>query len=152
MDLTTMSSAEFAKTQMQVNNANKKIGINVSGEKSKLGKDSFLKLLVTQLQHQDPTKPMEDKQFIAQMAQFSSLEQMKNLNNEMKSLAKSSETTGAYGILGKEVSAYNQATKKYVKGVVSAIEFNNNQLNLKIGDREIGLNDVQSVHLVDTKK
>lgn len=54
--------------------------------KSELGKNDFLKILVTQLQNQDPTKPMEDKDFIAQMAQFSSLEQMTNIATEMSKL------------------------------------------------------------------
>ena len=60
---------------------------NVSTAKSNqsLGKDDFLKLLVTQLQSQDPLNPMDDKEFIAQMAQFTSLEQMQkfSLNMEM---------------------------------------------------------------------
>ena len=56
-----------------------------------LGKDAFLKLLVTQLQNQDPTSPMDDKEFIAQMAQFSSLEQMQNMTKAMEDLLASQE-------------------------------------------------------------
>ncbi|RQD68211.1 MAG: flagellar hook capping protein [Tindallia sp. MSAO_Bac2] len=50
-----------------------------------LDKDAFMKLLTTQLSNQDPLNPMEDREFIAQMAQFSSLEQMQNMNESMKS-------------------------------------------------------------------
>src|SRR5699024_457568 len=51
-----------------------------------LGKDEFIKILMTQLQHQDPLNPMEDKDFIAQMATFSSLQQMMNMTKSIDTL------------------------------------------------------------------
>lgn len=54
-----------------------------------LGQDAFLKLLLTQLQHQDPTKPMADTEFIAQLAQFSSLEKLTEIASSMKTLVQS---------------------------------------------------------------
>ncbi|WP_082760087.1 flagellar hook assembly protein FlgD [Abyssisolibacter fermentans] len=64
------------QTATQYNQATQNLG--------QVDKDSFLKLLVTQLQNQDPLNPMDDKEFIAQMAQFSTLEQIQNLNSTME--------------------------------------------------------------------
>ena len=51
-----------------------------------MGRDAFLKLLVTQLQHQDPTKPQADGEFIAQLAQFSSLEQLTQMQTTLQKI------------------------------------------------------------------
>ncbi|WDV47696.1 flagellar hook capping FlgD N-terminal domain-containing protein [Clostridiaceae bacterium M8S5] len=80
MPVNNVSSNQPTATNRSTNQTN-------SSKNSSLGavdKDAFLKLLVTQLQNQDPLNPMEDKEFIAQMAQFSSLEQMQNLNKQVK--------------------------------------------------------------------
>jgi flagellar basal-body rod modification protein FlgD len=55
--------------------------------KSQLDRDAFLNLLVTQLQHQDPTQPQADAEFIAQLAQFSSLEQLQSVNQKLDVIA-----------------------------------------------------------------
>ncbi len=85
-------------------------------KQSALDKDAFLTLLVTQLQYQDPTNPVDDKEFIAQLAQFTSLEQMQNLN-------KQSTEANAVGLVGKFVSTtmYNETlgVNETVSGYVS---------------------------------
>ncbi len=80
--------------------------ISTTGDNSSLGKDAFLNILITQLQNQDPTQPMDDKEFISQMAQFSSLEQMQNMTNAMQDLLKSQNETQLMSyttFIGKEV-------------------------------------------------
>ncbi len=83
-----------------------------TGGMQTLGKDDFLQLLVTKLQHQDPLKPMDDSDFIAQLAQFSTLEQMNNIaegiatSNQWDFLQMQSlNNVMASGLIGREVTA-----------------------------------------------
>ncbi len=77
---------------------------------SSLGKDDFLKILMTQLQNQDPLNPLQDKDFIAQMATFSTLEQITNLGASMDKFVTSNQQNQlqqASALIGKTVTFLN---------------------------------------------
>ncbi len=113
-----MSDMEQNRTRMQVESFNKQL----QGErtyKSELDKDDFLKILLTQLTHQDPTKPMEDKEFISQMAQFSALEQMTNMSIEFGKLQNVLAAGQAINLIGKSVQIVDG--EQVVTGVVEEV-------------------------------
>jgi flagellar basal-body rod modification protein FlgD len=84
-----------------------------------LGKDDFLKILITQLSHQDPTAPMEDKEFIGQMAQFSTLEQMTGMASDFSRLADLLSGGEATSALGRSVEIVEG--DRVVQGTVKAV-------------------------------
>ncbi|MCL2156384.1 MAG: flagellar hook assembly protein FlgD [Leptospirales bacterium] len=142
-----MTETERSYAAMQANESNKKHKTGDPGEKNGLGKDSFLKLLVTELRHQDPTKPMEDKEFIAQMAQFSSLEQMSNINKEMRNLVQSSKSAEAYSILGRDIEAYDPKQQKAITGTVNSVFYKGDEIMIVVGDDHVSMADVHSVNV-----
>lgn len=108
---------------------------------SELGKDEFLKLLVCQLQNQDPLNPQSDTEFISQLAQFSSLEQMTNMNATMTN-------TSAYSLVGKEVivsSTDSTGAVKEVRGVVDYVEMKNGDAFLSIDGQTFSIDDLVQV-------
>ncbi len=113
-----MNAQDQAKLRMQVDSFNKSIEQGKKASQN-LGKDDFIKILITQLTHQDPTAPMEDKEFIAQMAQFSSLEQMTNMAQDFKLLANMLAGSEANSALGKSVEL--TAGDAVVQGTVKAV-------------------------------
>lgn len=97
-----MTTPDLEQVRAQAASFNQTLtGTRTAG--SDLGKDEFLKILITQLTNQDPTEPMEDREFIAQMAQFSTLEQMTNLSSEFERLAGLLQSGQAVSVLGKTV-------------------------------------------------
>jgi flagellar basal-body rod modification protein FlgD len=138
---TAMSGADLAKTRAAVDGYNKTLEQGKAA-KSTLDKDDFLKILVTQLQHQDPTKPLEDKEFIAQMAQFSSLEQMTNMSANFAKLSNLLAASEASGVLGKQVSIQDGDSR--ITGVVSEVVRGASPL-VGVNGRYYGFDQVESV-------
>ncbi|AHE62618.1 flagellar hook assembly protein FlgD [Borrelia parkeri] len=99
--------------------SNSKIQRGVKG--NNLGRDDFLKLLITQLKYQDPTDPMKDKEFIAQMAQFSALEQMTNMSKSFESLSSVLGVNKDLDLLGKIVE-FEHVDGDIIKGKVTNIK------------------------------
>jgi flagellar basal-body rod modification protein FlgD len=107
MDISAAISGEDLVTlTSRVDSYNKTLNAAREAGRS-LGKDDFLKILLTQLTHQDPTKPLEDREFVAQMAQFSTLEQMSNMNGEIAKVLAVLAKSQAVALLGKTVEILN---------------------------------------------
>lgn len=122
---------------------------DASGIQKGMGKEAFLKLLVTQLQNQDPLKPMEDKEFTAQLAQFSSLEEMKNISKSIDGLAasqSSSVKTSAVGFIGKEVRFLDPAgSDSTMQGTVTSVRYESGEPYLIIGSMNVPLSSLLEV-------
>ena len=118
-----MSSQERAAAVSWAETENRRLALEFNQRNAQpnqtLGKDDFLRILLTQLAHQDPTAPMQDKEFIAQMAQFSSLEQMTNLASDFARMARMFQATEASGALGRSVEIH--LGNETVQGVVRAV-------------------------------
>lgn len=91
-----------------------------------LGKDAFLQLLCTQMQYQDPLNPSSDTEFISQLASFSSLEQMQNLNNSFAQ-------TQAFTMIGQEVQVKAENKEGYVQGIVDYVTVSGGKSYFSIG-------------------
>jgi flagellar basal-body rod modification protein FlgD len=117
-----------------------------------LGKDEFFKMLIAQLKNQDPLNPQDGAEFSAQLAQFTSLEQLTNLNKTLEAQGASYSALmnlQSVSMIGKEVEAsvFDSQTgeSKTVTGTVSAVQFKDNSIHLTVNDQEIAFDDVVSV-------
>lgn len=110
---------------------------------STLGKDQFLKILITQLQNQDPMQPMEDKEFIAQMAQFSSVEQLMNISTQLTALNQSLGSVS--GLIGKDITWNDASTELPKSGNVESIVVSGGIQYAVVGSERIALTSITQI-------
>ena len=103
---------------------------------STLGKDAFLQLLVAQMKYQDPLEPSSDTEWIAQLAQFSSLEEMQNMNSTMSN-------TQAFTMVGKVVQVENSKTSD--EGVVDYVTISGSTAYVNVNGNSYKASDVKAV-------
>lgn len=112
-----------------------------------LGKDAFLQLLVTQMQYQDPLEPTADTEFISQLAQFSSLEEMQNLNESLDALANQLSyiqmQSFASNLVGKNVIM--KIDGEYVAGKVQYVEMKDGIPYLAINEKTYAISYLDTV-------
>ena len=113
-----------------------------------LGRDAFLTLLVLQLQNQDPLNPIENNELLAQLAQFTSLEQMRNLNDSFDVLSGNIDQLNfisASELLGRTVSGID-ADGIPIQGVVEGIELDGSVVMLNIDGRQMSMAGVLQIN------
>ena len=117
-------------------------GSSSTTKSDELGKDQFMQLLVTQMKYQDPLNPMDNQEMLAQLAQFTALEQMMNV-------AQASQKQLANSMVGKYVEYLYKdtaaGTSTYEVGKVDYVKLNGDTPMLGIGDKEVSIEDVYQV-------
>ena len=113
---------------------------------SAVNKDEFLHLFVTQLQNQDPMDPLKGHEFIAQLAQFSSLEQLTNLNSSFADTLKFQQLSGGSEFIGKKATFFNETTGHLEEGVIHGAVTDGEAISVVIKDQQIPISDVTGIY------
>lgn len=117
---------------------------------AQIGIQDFLKILVAQLGNQDPLKPMDNQEFVTQLAQFTSLQQTQEMNDKLGQLITAQASMQSVGLLGKTVDVTNDSGSNST-GTVSALSFTSGEprLTIKLSDgsllTDIGLSNLTAV-------
>jgi len=111
---------------------------------SQLGQDQFMQLLTTQLRNQDPLEPVNQQDFLGQLAQFSQLQGIENLNTNFAESLKFQQISQGGSLVGSRVE-YTNAQGEPKSGVIDSARVLNGALKFQIGDDIIGLADLAGV-------
>ncbi len=111
---------------------------------SGLGQEAFLKLLVAQLQQQDPLDPMAGSDFMGELAQFSTLEQIMAVEQSLERLLFATQAAQATALIGRPVS-YERADGTVGQGTVDAVSFDRGAIALVVGEDRVAPSAIRTV-------
>lgn len=120
--------------------------INPGGQ---LGKNEFLELLVTQMKSQDPLEPMDNTAMIAELAQFSALEQMQNLNTKFESMRQDNAMAMSYMLSGQNVELNFVDGTAAVKGVVERVAWLSGKPYLTVDGANYAMDNISGITRVE---
>jgi flagellar basal-body rod modification protein FlgD len=102
---------------------------------AEINKDSFMLLLVEQLKNQDPMSPLDNNAFLAQLAQFNSMESMQNMSTNIDSLVKGNTVSRAGAMVGRIVKGLDSTTGDLVQGFVQKVSLYGDQVDLTLQEQ-----------------
>ena len=141
-----MSTVELPITEGTVTSVPSNVGDKETTGSGKLGKDEFLQLLMEQMTNQDPLDPMSSTDTIAQLAQFSSLEQMKNLNSAFEGFRQENALVQSMLLKGNTVQATLKSGAS-IEGEVESVVWGSDGLTLTINGTAYLMSDLTSLSL-----
>ncbi|HMQ52401.1 MAG TPA: flagellar hook capping FlgD N-terminal domain-containing protein [Anaerolineae bacterium] len=136
MEISSTTSASAANSAQSTT--------QTSFETNSLGEDAFMKLLLAQLQNQDPLQPMQDQEFVAQLAQFNSLSQLTQLNKNLETFMSSQLVGQGSSLIGKTVTGYGSDGSE-VSGIVSGLRVSGGKVTLSVAGADLPLDKVSTV-------
>lgn len=136
---------------MDVGSVGSKTSSEAYSFQSSVGQSDFLQILSAQMQYQDPLEGLDSTQYVSQLAQFSSLEQMQNLNSSFALLIERQDLLLVSQWIGKEVTAIDEE-EEMITGVVDGFRVKEGEIYFLIDDNEYSLNKVQINAIKDAPK
>ncbi len=113
---------------------------------STVSKDEFLRLFVAQLQNQSPMDPLKGHEFIAQLAQFSSVEQLTSINSSFEDTLKFQQLSGGSEFIGKKATFFNEVTGNLEEGVIQGALTDGKTISVVIENQQIPISDVTGIY------
>ncbi len=140
--MSEIASLAAADTSQYQSADNERTTLNTDG--NDLGQDAFFKILITQLKNQDPLNPMEDREFVSQLAEFSSLEKTEKLYSLLEDKLSSNQVVDNSHLIGKKIHAVTEGIKQ--NGIVKSIKsFDGNTYVVLEDDIEVKLENIKEI-------